>query len=331
MNNALNLRAVGKLLCIALGMSPIGLALADTAVVETLFEFSVPEGSNPYSPPVLGSDGYYYGTSRQGGARGCGAAYRLSSSGEIAPIVAFDCLTAAAPEAALVETPSGDFFGTGTGGGADGAGTVFRLTKQGTLTRLHAFSGPDGALPTGPLVLAADGSLYGTTGNGGQAGLGTLYVINAQGQFSVLHHFTADDGGGYPLHGLIALSDGSLIGATTGESGTLFRLSKSGFENLLTLAEGRPSTELVIGADGRVYGGIRLNGGGAGAVFAYAVDSREYSQLTKDGELEDISDLLALPKGGFLAVSQKGLSRISAAGAVTSYRLSPARMASIPV
>lgn len=318
MRDLLNLRTTGKLLCLALGMGPIVLAFADPAVVETLYEFSVPEGSNPFSPPVLGSDGHYYGTSRHGGAQGCGAVYRLTSGGEIHPVVAFDCLKAAAPDAALVEAASGDFFGTGNAGGTDDAGTVFRLTKQGTLTRLHSFSGPDGALPTGPLILAADGSLYGTTGNGGQAGLGTLYRIDAGGQFSVLHHFTADDGGGRPLHGLVALSDGSLIGSTTGESGTLFRLSNAGFESLLTLEEGQPSTDLVIGADGRVYGGISLNGSSAGAVFAYAVDTRQYSQLTTAGELEDIRDLLALPEGGFLAVSPERLSRISAAGAVTT-------------
>ncbi|HVM59614.1 MAG TPA: choice-of-anchor tandem repeat GloVer-containing protein [Verrucomicrobiae bacterium] len=125
------------------------------------------DGGNPNAGLAWGGDGNLYGMTSVGGANGNGTVFRITPTGTLSNLCAFQgCLDGAAPYAALVQGSDGNFYGTtsGSGSGPSPYGTVFRITPAGTLTTLASFSnGLDGANPYAGLVQGVDGGFYGTT------------------------------------------------------------------------------------------------------------------------------------------------------------------------
>jgi len=128
----------------------------------------------------------------------------------------------------LIQASDGDFYGVSAYGGT-GYGFVFKVSRTtGAMTHLHDFGFSDGATPRGALIQATDGYLYGTTEAGGtnrsdycylgqyyqESGCGTLFRISLSGQFTKLHDFYS---------------------------------SADGYQNA-------PSTGVVLGSDGNLYG-----------------------------------------------------------------------------
>ncbi|HUO31288.1 MAG TPA: choice-of-anchor tandem repeat GloVer-containing protein [Bryobacteraceae bacterium] len=166
--------------------------------------------------------------------------------------------------ATLTPGPNGVFYGTTYDGGIlgpciiptnGGCGVVFELTppaaQGGTWTEsvLYYFTAAngDGAYPSANVVLGPNGVLYGTTQYGGSAttgspcssngvsGCGTVFQLTPPttpgGAWTetILHSFTGQNGdGSIPMAGLLAASDGTLYGTTSGggasNKGTVFSI-----------------------------------------------------------------------------------------------------------
>jgi hypothetical protein len=194
------------------------------------------------------------------------------------------------PTAPLIADSAGNLYGTTNFGGSlvNGgvSGTVFKLSRASngswSETVLHSFSGgTDGGYPYSSLVLDSQGALYGTTYDGGDTtycngGCGVVFKLtpNSDGIWteSVLHTFTSIDGQ-YPLGPLTFDQQGNLYGTTSdgGLAGTqcwngcgvVFQLTPSSggnwtYHQIYNFTggsdAGNPSSQLVFGKDGSLYG-----------------------------------------------------------------------------
>ncbi|HVM60699.1 MAG TPA: choice-of-anchor tandem repeat GloVer-containing protein [Verrucomicrobiae bacterium] len=195
-------------------------------VVTILHSFGTQAGDGyiPGAGLLQGSDGYFYGSTANGGSGtacdgGCGTIFRVSSSGAITILHSFTGGSdGSAPYALVIPGSDGYFYSTTTSGGADGYGTAFRISSSGTFTLLHTFAGSpnDGANPN-DIVLGSDGYFYGTTANGGTNGYGTVFRMSPSGAVTLLYSFGSYDGDGWnPLSGLVQGSDGYFYGTTSG-------------------------------------------------------------------------------------------------------------------
>jgi uncharacterized repeat protein (TIGR03803 family) len=138
-----------------------------------------------------------------------------------------------------------------------------------TLTVLHTFTGgPDGANPIwGSLIKDSAGNLYGLAPGGGDpsctSGCGAVFKVDATGQQTTLYTFTGGADGSGPIGTLLRDAAGNLCGTTanggTGNSGTVFRLSKTGKKTVLYSFQGgtdgaEPFGGLIRDAKGNLYG-----------------------------------------------------------------------------
>jgi uncharacterized repeat protein (TIGR03803 family) len=107
-----------------------------SGLLKTLHSFNGSgDGEFPEGMLLEGKDGYFYGTTLQGGKYDQGTIFRMSPSGQLTTIVHFDGFNGANPSAPLMQADDGSFYGSTLNGGANGYGTVFRLIVP-TL-RLH--------------------------------------------------------------------------------------------------------------------------------------------------------------------------------------------------
>src|SRR5205807_1544655 len=141
---------------------------------------------------LLGTDGYLYGTAFEGGPLLGGTIFKITPSGVLTTIYAFESFAATgeAPQGGLIYGPDGNLYGTTTHGGSGGIGTFFKITPGGAYTQLFSFpytrgSSLQGAYPMG-LVLGPDGNFYGVTEYGGLHGEGVIFRISPSGNFAVL-------------------------------------------------------------------------------------------------------------------------------------------------
>jgi uncharacterized repeat protein (TIGR03803 family) len=249
-------------------------------------------GADPVAGLVQGSDGYFYGTTFQGGTygfsnsgtNGFGTVFKISTNGTLKSLYPFSGGNGGAnPEAGLVQGSDGYFYGTTQSGGLDNSGTVFKISTNGAWTGLYAFSGStDGGGPLGGLVEGRDGYFYGTTAGGGTNGSGTVFKISTSGTLTNLYSFTGGDDGQNPQAGLVRGSDGNFYGTTqsggtNGGGGTIFKITTKGMLTILYSFTGgsdgsNPQAALVQGSGGDFYG-TTLSGGqsGAGTVFRLTV------------------------------------------------------------
>jgi len=266
------------------------------------------DGANPNGGLVLGPDGNYYGTTRNGGTAGSGTIYRVSSStGSTSTIwtfadgsVPFD---GGNPYGSLVVGADGALYGTTISGGSLNYGAVFKITTAGEFSVVHQFQFADGAFPQCGLISGRDGNLYGATTSGGSAGFGWVYRLTLGGSLTVLHSFSfgATPLDGYdPIGSVFEGSDGSLYGTTasggTAGLGVVFRLTKAGAYTILHNFSdgsvpndgGTARTSLVQGADGYYYGATVGGGvGGNGVVFKIGKSGRYAIVHNFDGEVKN--------------------------------------------
>jgi uncharacterized repeat protein (TIGR03803 family) len=255
-------------------------------------------GSFPVAGLVQGNDGFFYGTTLEGGTyafsgagtNGYGTVFKISTNGTLNSLYAFSGgADGANPAAGLAQGKDGFLYGTTQSGGTGNSGTVFKINPSATtpdevFTNLYSFSGgSDGGVPLGGLVQSSDGFLYGTTSSGGTNNSGSVFKIGTNGTLTSLYSFTGNDDGSSPEAGLVQGSDGNFYGTTqsggtNGGEGTLFKITSKGeFTSLYSFSGGNdgsnPQAPLTQAADGFFYG-TTVNGGqsGAGTVFRLAVD-----------------------------------------------------------
>ena len=266
-------------------------------------EFDGTDGTSPVANLLEGSDGYLYGTTREGGVSGFGTVFRLSSRGDRFAILwdfwgpDWDGFR---PFAALIEGSDGGLYGTAAGGGVSDGGILFRINRDGSayeVLRSFGESFVDGRNPFCGLVRTPDGHLIGATFSGGGTGAGTIFSVRENGtDYAVLWSFSASGGDGSAARtGVIEGRDNALYGTTDAGGyygqGTVFRMLKDG-GNFAVLhhftghdGEGRgPVSGLTEGQDGFLYGttsGEETNGTSfnTGLVFKIGRDGTQFTIL----------------------------------------------------
>lgn len=252
-----------------------------------VFSFSGKNGAHPRGGLIMGSDGYFYGTtSGKGNGISTGTVFKMTLSGALTTLAVSGAGAGTSPAAALVEASDGSFYGTIYGGG-DGDGSVFKVTPEGNFTSLAAFNQVNGSNPRAALVEGSDGNLYGTTESGGASGHGSVFKLSPTGDITTIASFFPYMGSG-PRAALIEGIDGSFYGTTpsggTYNYGVIFKVTPSGVITVLVNFTGvnglAPQAALVRGRDGAFYG--TTSGGGAngvGTVF----------RVTPQGELTTLA------------------------------------------
>ena len=194
-----------------------------SSVLTILHSFNLADGRGifPNGPLVQGADGFFYGTTREGG----GGVFRVDASGNLTLLHAIT--DSAEPLAGLIQGNDGAFYGT-----TDGPpGTVFRIDAAGNYSVINRFDGPGGFGLNQRVLQGSDGYFYGTAPQGGLLDFqaGDIFRLSVASDLRVLHSFSQTDttGGIVPNSPLIQTADGSLYGAAgvggVGRHGTIFR------------------------------------------------------------------------------------------------------------
>jgi uncharacterized repeat protein (TIGR03803 family) len=240
------------------------------------------DGEGPFAGLVLGTDGNFYGTTRDGGATvgctttpiNCGTVFKVTPGGVLATLHSFTGnFDGSAPLSALVQGTDGSFYGTTSTGGVGKRGTIFSVTPSGSLKTLHNFGIETAYNSNGTLLQASDGNVYGTTEFGGDPNdFGTVFKLTPAGQYTTLYTFCSLDAcadGRYPLAGLIQGTDGDLYGTTEfggasmncaggAECGTVFKITLQGaLTTLFSFDESDgayPDGPVIQATDGNFYG-----------------------------------------------------------------------------
>ncbi|WP_158267480.1 choice-of-anchor tandem repeat GloVer-containing protein [Adhaeribacter arboris] len=235
------------------------------------------QGNAPYGSLVQGKDGYYYGTTSQGGKYGNGTIFKMCTDGTFTTLHSLNINTDGAyPEGNLIQATDGNLYGTAPSGGSKGYGTIFRITPGGTFKVLHSFDfSSNGRAPYGGLIQGNDGDFYGITYQGGKIGGGTIYKITPQGTITFIRDLSFDDGVDSKST-LIKGKDGNLYGLTrTGGAnvgGTIFKITPSGaytvIYNFTNASGGFSQGSLMQDVDGTFYGTTEVGGTkGYGTIF----------------------------------------------------------------
>ncbi|QMU29621.1 choice-of-anchor tandem repeat GloVer-containing protein [Adhaeribacter radiodurans] len=236
------------------------------------------DGGYPHGSLVKGADGNFYGLTSAGGSNTYGTIFKITPSGTFTVIKNFEYSTGAKPNGHLTVGKDGNFYGMTYNGGTNGTGVIFKLTPGGTYSVLHHFNKPtDGGNSYGSLTQGKDGNFYGMTYSGGTFNYGTIFRISSTGTFKVVHHLQTLDGTYPDRNNLVSASDGNLYGMirTGGNNGTgtIFKLTTAGAFNVIRHLDyrndgGRPTSSLVQGADGALYGTTSQGGtNGYGTIF----------------------------------------------------------------
>jgi uncharacterized repeat protein (TIGR03803 family) len=296
-------------------------------------------GGFPANGLLVETNGTVFGSTSSGGIGGAGTLFRLNSDG-----TAFSLLKSFSsgpdissgggyPQARLLRGADGKLYGT-AGGGTGGSGTVFKLNADGTgFTVLKNFDySTTGGFLLSSLVQGPDGALYGTAQLGGSSNYGTVFKLNSDGTgFVVLKNFDYSTTGGYLQSSLVQGPDGALYGTAasggSSYSGTVFKLNTDGtgfavLKNFdYSTTGGSPYGDLVLGADGVLYGAANVGGAsGYGTVYRLNTDGTGFAVLrnfdySTGGELQ--TTLIQLADGALYGVAGAGGS----AGGGTVFRL----------
>lgn len=312
------------------------------AVVHRFSDYAT-EGAYPLAGLVEGPDGNFYGTTHQNGPGGAGTVFKVTPSGTLTTLHAFNVWSSTT--GTLVIGEDGYFYGvTREGGSTPTGGTIYKIDSEGNFVLLHEFVDiADGAHPNA-LALGTDGNLYGTTEHGGTF-FGTLFRTTSTGVFTVLHRFHRDVDGSDPMSAPFEAGDGSFYGSAwlggrvasfVSGVGTLYRYGSSGVQLLHTF-DGRefgeiaPLAGLTQGSDNRLYGALTDPAGGA----LYAIDPgitnkapivRHQRLSIAPGQLETINLTASDPDGDpltFTIVGQPAHGTVNGSGPAYQYQPTP--------
>jgi uncharacterized repeat protein (TIGR03803 family) len=297
-------------------------------------------GLQPRSGLVGTSNGYLWGMSGSGGSGGGrGTVFATNASatfhgglGLYFPYGVAGGELAVGPDGRLYGlAPNSEVFALDP---VSGIRTTLR-----TLTSDEGYIGDYSGMYLG-LIAASDGRLYGMASHSGLNGGGTVFGLNTDGTgFSVIRHLGGGKNGYFPFAGLVEGSDGRLYGTTyyggVAGGGTVFGIDKDG-ANFALLADliyqgpstlYGPSTTLVEGLDGRLYGaaarGGALNGGTLFSVSKAGGDIRPEHEFdpTRDGRADGVR-LMRASNGVIYGVSPGG-GPFYESGTIFSFTITP--------
>jgi uncharacterized repeat protein (TIGR03803 family) len=262
----------------------------------TLYQFQGgSDGEEPVGDVIFDPQGNIYGATFLGGQgcyEGCGTIYELTPANggwKKSTVYFFQGLNDGFGPTGVILDSAGNLWGTGEMGGANGGGTIFKLAPSGggwTENTLYSFGyGSSGFLPQAGLISDVSGNFYGGTGDG-PGSAGTIFELspsNGGWTYTVLYQIPSRYDGG-PAAPLVMDAAGNLYGTIDGYCldcpGAVFKLTlgSSGwtFTSLHDFTGGsdggHPISNVVIDANGNLYGtaslgGTGCNGEGCGVVW----------------------------------------------------------------
>lgn len=235
--------------------------------LEVLHSFSDEvDGSWPLAGLLRASDGWFYGTTSQGGGQwSAGTIFRINEAGDFQTIHVFTGLEEHdpnTPNVRLIQASDGFIYGA-----TAQIPIIFRINPV-TLAyeEVHRFSeATEGGQPS-ELFQASDGYLYGTLGQTifvhPPGYVGAVFRMDLTGQVTIVHRFVEGGGGPHlPVTGLIQGTDGYFYGLDI--AGLMYRMD---FQGNVTTALDDPILDsrsyfgfdqvpgLILGPDGHLYG-----------------------------------------------------------------------------
>lgn len=293
-----------------------GHALAHEKLI-TLYVFSGNGGggAEPEAGITVDATDNLFGTTYLGGNAGCtcGTIFEVSpiegGGWNTTTLYSFqDGQDGGYPQSPLAMDRSGALYGSTMAAANAPGGNAYRLIPQQgggwTFETLYAFQGTsDGYINPYAPVIAHDHSLYGITLTGGGtgcggAGCGTLFKLvqpengNTPWRHVVLFSFPGGDGGSVPQWIVPSgKKNGAVYVATSDGSGAIVRLAPSLFPGggwtesvLYRFAGGKDGfgpSNLVVGADGTIFGTGGIGTSQAGIVFALTLSGNPDGTWTK--------------------------------------------------
>ncbi len=251
--------------------------ITPSGTLTTLYSFcsqaNCADGGEPWSAPIQGSDGNFYGTTFNGGTANYGTVFKITPAGALTTLYNGPG-EIEHPTGPLVQGTDGNFYGT-----AAYSGIIFKITPQGELTILNGLD--ENGYPYAGLVQASDGNFYGTfyVGDAGgvsesdscdsYSGCGSLFQITPGGLLTALYGFCSQancSDGYYPIAGLMQATNGILYGTTigggTGGTGPGPLGPGSGAGTFFSLNNGLPRFVQTIPTIGSVGSTVLILGNG---------------------------------------------------------------------
>jgi uncharacterized repeat protein (TIGR03803 family) len=251
-----------------------------------------PDGAEPWAD-LTNAKGTLYGMTSLGGnsqsnycnaESGCGAIFKISTSGEETVVHSFENNPDGAyPGQDSLVYAKGALYGVTPGGGANFLGAIVRITLDGEESVVYSFTDAD-AIPQS--ISYVNGSFYiAATGSNGE-GVGMIEELLADGKMKVLYIFSGSPDAAYPVGKLVAI-DNTLYGASTGGGdpycsggcGTVYSLTTNGREHVLHefnhASEGLQPTSGVVLARGVLYGAACCAFVGGGSIYKVTTSGEE--------------------------------------------------------
>jgi uncharacterized repeat protein (TIGR03803 family) len=291
--------------------------VSPAGTLTVLHNFVGTDGEDPHAPPILGTNGTYYGTAPSSAAgSGISTAYSVTSSGTFTLLHTFSTAEGQNVYGGLVQGSDGNLYGTSAAGGANGFGTIFKMTTSGAVTVLHSFNGADGNGSYWPLIQASDGNYYGVAYSGGANNEGVIFKIASSGTYTVLHSLNNANGDGQsPNSSLVQGTDSKLYGVTaqgpSGVNGTIFSITTTGTFSLLHTFSGtdgaNPGSPLIQNTNGVFYGtttgGGTVNTCNGGCGVIYSLNTGAKSFITLQSTSGNVGSKVGIFGQGFTAAS----------------------------
>jgi uncharacterized repeat protein (TIGR03803 family) len=290
-----------------------------------LHDFVGSDGAVPTGPLFQAADGFFYGTTNQGGLWTSGVLYKVDALGHFVLLHSLSPFypgEGSEPKSGVIQASDGFFYGTTEHGSY--FGEIFRMDAAGNFTVIHRFDAyaSDGGSPVSGLIEGRDGFLYGTAPIGGQpvtspSRHGVVYRMDKAGAVTVMHTFAGPDG--YkPLAALVQGADGGLYGSTVVGGifglGLLFGIDTTAPTQLPTLTGLTLNPLSVVG--GRTSTGTVTLGGPAPSGSALV------SLSSSNSSVASVPATVTVPAGATIAsfaVSTKSVKRTKTSSIEASY------------
>ncbi|MEM1220233.1 MAG: choice-of-anchor tandem repeat GloVer-containing protein [Bacteroidota bacterium] len=261
-----------------------------TAVVEFL---KATDGAEPIDPLTYSSDGKLYGAVNGGGEIEGGVLFEIDLTDSSFHVIHEFLVEADGrrPNGQLVEK-NGILYGVTSVGGINGGGVLFSFDPTNdTYTVLHSFDSSTGTGPSNCLTLTQAGTLLGATSFGGANNDGNIFEYDlTTNTYSSLIDLEEATTGSVFFRGFFEIEPGvfyiEALGGGLNFDGALIKFEQA--SNTITQIHAfdsngsggsTPTSNLVLGVDGLLYGTTQGGGANGGVIFTIDPVTDTYTEI----------------------------------------------------